>query len=313
MGWCPKCDNEYREGIVKCADCGSNLVEEINEHNKMIPVLGGPKEKLDELMKFFDYSKIKDVDLFFDEKESMHVIRAWGNERNKAEVAVQIFLSKMREEAKKEEKEFLRENGVEDSETIKIEVDNIATQDIVYGEGEYAEGEGVCEKECPKCGKTERNHVYESTAARVENHKSSAWALSIVGILGLLFLVLSYFEIIPVKLSGSGLVYIVLAIIFAVFVVMSFVSLSSAKKLQGEVSEEEERIKALKEFCLNKISGDEIDKEVRGKNDSEETLYFKRYEKVKALLFEQFPDAEEQFLDHYLDEGLYDEIFGDEE
>lgn len=28
--WCPKCKNEYREGFTVCADCGSELVEDLN-------------------------------------------------------------------------------------------------------------------------------------------------------------------------------------------------------------------------------------------------------------------------------------------
>ena len=30
MPWCPKCETEYREGILICADCGSALVEDLN-------------------------------------------------------------------------------------------------------------------------------------------------------------------------------------------------------------------------------------------------------------------------------------------
>ena len=33
MPWCPKCKNEYVEGIVKCADCGSELVEELPQED----------------------------------------------------------------------------------------------------------------------------------------------------------------------------------------------------------------------------------------------------------------------------------------
>ena len=29
--WCPKCKNEYREGITVCADCGSELVESLTD------------------------------------------------------------------------------------------------------------------------------------------------------------------------------------------------------------------------------------------------------------------------------------------
>ena len=30
MPWCPKCETEYREGILVCADCGSTLVENLS-------------------------------------------------------------------------------------------------------------------------------------------------------------------------------------------------------------------------------------------------------------------------------------------
>lgn len=32
MAWCPKCENEYVEGIKVCADCGSELVENLEEY-----------------------------------------------------------------------------------------------------------------------------------------------------------------------------------------------------------------------------------------------------------------------------------------
>jgi len=34
MPWCPKCETEYREGIMVCADCGTALVDELSIQNK---------------------------------------------------------------------------------------------------------------------------------------------------------------------------------------------------------------------------------------------------------------------------------------
>ena len=31
MPWCPKCKNEYYEGIKVCADCGCELVDSLKE------------------------------------------------------------------------------------------------------------------------------------------------------------------------------------------------------------------------------------------------------------------------------------------
>ena len=34
MPWCPKCKYEYVEGIKVCADCGSKLVDSLNNINE---------------------------------------------------------------------------------------------------------------------------------------------------------------------------------------------------------------------------------------------------------------------------------------
>ena len=49
MPWCPKCETEYREGILTCADCGSTLVEELinsknNDDTIMEPTFLSPAE-----------------------------------------------------------------------------------------------------------------------------------------------------------------------------------------------------------------------------------------------------------------------------
>ena len=31
MPWCPKCKNEYKDGYTVCADCGSDLVDELTQ------------------------------------------------------------------------------------------------------------------------------------------------------------------------------------------------------------------------------------------------------------------------------------------
>ncbi len=36
MPWCPKCKTEYQEGIEKCADCGSDLVDELPEEDEVL-------------------------------------------------------------------------------------------------------------------------------------------------------------------------------------------------------------------------------------------------------------------------------------
>ncbi|WP_130836865.1 hypothetical protein [Lachnoclostridium sp. Marseille-P6806] len=46
--WCPKCRNEYRDGIVKCADCGCDLVESLEEYDRAAQVQEPEREEREE-------------------------------------------------------------------------------------------------------------------------------------------------------------------------------------------------------------------------------------------------------------------------
>ena len=50
MPWCPKCRNEYVEGMEVCVDCGSPLVESLEE-TKSNPLIFGDKEQMEKLEK----------------------------------------------------------------------------------------------------------------------------------------------------------------------------------------------------------------------------------------------------------------------
>ena len=72
MPWCPKCKNEYREGITVCADCGTPLVDDIVEEIVKKEVFSTPVEELAERFKaFLEYSNIHSGSYeYIEEKES---------------------------------------------------------------------------------------------------------------------------------------------------------------------------------------------------------------------------------------------------
>lgn len=57
MPWCPKCKNEYREGITVCSDCGCTLVEELKED---VPVTFDREEGVEE-SDFLDMEEIEEM------------------------------------------------------------------------------------------------------------------------------------------------------------------------------------------------------------------------------------------------------------
>ena len=55
MPWCPKCRNEYVEGIKVCADCGVDLVEMLEE-GKGSPLIFGDRGQMERLKDFLTYN-----------------------------------------------------------------------------------------------------------------------------------------------------------------------------------------------------------------------------------------------------------------
>ncbi len=98
MPWCPKCRNEYVEGMEVCVDCGSPLVESLEE-TKSNPLIFGDKEQMERLEKFLTYNKLKTVSISEDEKEGVYELYVSDEERQKAAMATRVFLQQESKEA----------------------------------------------------------------------------------------------------------------------------------------------------------------------------------------------------------------------
>lgn len=72
MPWCPKCKNEYREGITTCSDCNVELVDDLSEvvsDSKSLVFTTEHKEKTDDFIKYLAYSGIHSYSVEPDENE----------------------------------------------------------------------------------------------------------------------------------------------------------------------------------------------------------------------------------------------------
>ena len=58
MPWCPKCKNEYVEGVRICADCGCELTDSLEELEKE-GLIFGSGEEMEELLAFLSCNGLK--------------------------------------------------------------------------------------------------------------------------------------------------------------------------------------------------------------------------------------------------------------
>ena len=69
MPWCPKCKNEYKEGIKICADCGCELVSEEKEEK---PLTFGYETDMEALADFLRFHKVEGVRIAKDEQDDTY-------------------------------------------------------------------------------------------------------------------------------------------------------------------------------------------------------------------------------------------------
>lgn len=296
MPWCPKCKNEYRDGIRICADCGCELVEEEQFEGQM-PITFGEEEELNSLKKYMEFNKLKGVEVRFDEKDQVYVLYVLEEDRGKAALMLKTFM-----EQKAVESEIQQPGpygSEEDAEDITEEMD----EDVLAGEQE-------------KKTATVIPTVYQNNTERAEENRSSAWALLAIGLLGIVVVVLGLMDMIPLHVSNPYMFYGVMSAIFILFIVMGIVSMKNAKLFAKKAESENTLRDAMIKWYTEKLDAASIDAELKEKEEEfsyeslpQEMLYFKRTQMLKDKFNHQFVNLDQAFLEHFIDEEVYDNLF----
>lgn len=155
--------------------------------------------------------------------------------------------------------------------------------------------------------------VYQNSAEKAEDNKSSAMTLLLVGFVGMILLALVWLEIIPLYFYGitKYLAFGVMFTMFMFFIISGFYSLKKSKIYFLKAENENSLLGEMKEWCISEIQPLVLDQELFGedKNDlSEEELYFKRIDAIKLKLSKKYLDVDEALLDEFLDQ-IYEELF----
>lgn len=285
MAWCPQCKNEYKEGIKTCVDCGCDLVEQ-EQYDDLVPILFGDEEaKLEQLKKYLEYNNLQGVTLQYDEVERQYELFVREADKMQAVTMARVFL----------QQEALRE--LEEAEDMESE------------EMEEAESEEI-EIQVRK----ENSGLYSSTTERAQENRTAAWTQLIVGGLGLLVMILGFLGVIPLKIGNPYMFYGVMGSLFLFFVVMGFVSMRSAKALAKTAESENSLKDAINAWYQQNLTAESVDAELGEDKDlPEEMLYFKRTQIIKDKLNHQFMNLDQVFLDHMIDNEIYDYIYTEKE
>jgi len=270
MPWCPKCKNEYREGIKVCADCGVELVSEPLE-NAPVPLTFGDKEQMAALKSFLEYNELEGVEIRYEEAEDVYEIQIREKDKRQAEALMKIFFLKEAEAAAN------ADSGDEE----------MNSQHNTAG----------------------ASAVYESSASRAEDNRSSAYTLLIVGTLGIVAIILLALGVIPLNVGNPYMFYGIMSALFILFLVMGCVSMRNAKIFAKKAESENSLRDTMENWCRENLKAEEIDRELYMQDAAEEVLYFKRYDKIKEKLNRQFMNLDQNFLDQFIDETVYDMVY----
>ncbi len=274
MPFCPKCKNEYVKGIKTCSECKCELVESLDDTNNDADGKPVLFGAEEKLNIANDFLKANGI-------KTSHIIYLEENE-----MYALMIDEKEHKSAVKMIQTFLRENILEeDVEETKIPLKS--------DEGEYV-----------------------SAASKSEEHRSSGIILICVGIIGASVLILFWLGVFPIQLSTYGLILI--AVLMVAMIAMGIYSLMSSKRLKNLVTEEEKVQKEIEQFMETQLTGSLVGvavTEAYGEDalkESDEKLYFYRFEIMKSKIKEAFPNQKEAMLEALLEDS-YDAIFSIEE
>jgi hypothetical protein len=173
--------------------------------------------------------------------------------------------------------------------------------------------------------KNQESQSYLDNGVRAQENRSSAWALLVVGGVGLLLVLLGMLGVLPLKLGNPYLFYGVMMAVFVLFLVMGALSMKNARIFEKKAEADNTLLETVEKWCVETMDAASIDAAVGTSAEDEptedesaedyagEVLYFKRVEYLKEQINRQFLNLDQVLVEHYIDGRLYDVIFGEKQ
>lgn len=316
--WCPKCKNEYREGITVCADCGIPLVEALDEAKEDRELLHtfADEEDAKKLVSYLDYSGIA-AECERLEEEKLFAVFTNKKDCKKARKAFAAFFTVEMEDSYKKllaqqekETEGVKKTSAEGNGNAQEETDMEETADS-SGRQAAQEAEDALEAEDGEMPEEIRSAVsyakgesYVSKAEKSADYRSSAVTFTLFGVVGLIVMGLHWAGAFT---FFSTLSAVIITALFAGCLIIGIDSFRRAGKAKKEAAQEERFIAELtgwleKNLTLEMLTAadqEDCSKEVNFLNEMNELkqIIQKQFGELDAAFLEQF--TEEYYNDHF--------------
>lgn len=293
MPWCPKCRNEYVEGVTVCADCGCALVDSPEEYSRA-ELEQGAQDKMQELVRFLTANGVAGARMEETELPEETLVTVEEKELTRAERYKTVFLKEWAKEHPEEQEEKMEAAPEEMAEAYETELQSGQQEGMARTETKGLSG----------------SPVYENASQKAESFRSGAWMLIFVGVAGLILLALAIAGFLPVHLAGvSGVLSgLVMGALFVAFLISGISSLRTSRQLEGKAKEESDLREELLDWCRTHLSAEQIDASIEELPESEEERYFRRTERIRSLIVRDFMNLDEAYLESFVDE-IYTEYF----
>ena len=155
----------------------------------------------------------------------------------------------------------------------------------------------------------ERTHIYVKKSQQYEDLKSSVWAFLLVGGALLIFSLLCWANIIRLPMAGlSGIISrSVMTLLALGSLAVAFTSSQSAKKVKGQIADEEQVTRQLIGWFTENYSGEQLDVQIQQESGelSPEELSLKRFELIQDTIITNHDISDQAYVD-----ALAEEIYG---
>lgn len=300
MPWCPNCKTEYRKGITVCNDCGTNLVEDLEEVSDYVVLSPIEKEEVaQKLVKYLTYSNIESY-YEYSEEELCYPVYVHEPELKKAKKAFDAFYAVETETRGKDA--FTKATDSDSSLDNEDDETHDSLNLLDFEEENVTNSSRVPLEEEEKDKITSMMYdggAYEKKSEKSKELRSTAITFFAFGIGGLILVILNAIGF--VSFINGTLAYIVMTGLFLAFIAIGANSVTRAKKTALEAIEEEEKTTKINCYLEDNITKQVI-LSMKDEQLSEEANFIKIMEGIKSMVIGEFGTIDAAFLDYIVEE-----------